>query len=229
MQGRADLLRVLPPPKQLDTDEKGRLLLKSFYKWELMVTKKILQKEITSLKLLYANPTASHRIEEDKWVCSSRSGYEVFCFPKPSPSFIWEGKIVVEGMGKLGLVTDIDEYGNGYYIIFDVSHGLVHIRAWGYNPANERQNFIFNEIQSNLFTKQDYSSFYFKLIRYGSYIELSVDDVVKLTLIDYTYCGNNIGLYSASSVISLQESVVKIIPEPEEEYASQEETQKMLL
>jgi beta-fructofuranosidase len=229
MQGRADLLRVLPPPKQLDTDEKGRLLLKTFYKWELMVTKKVWQKEITSLKPLYANPTAAHRIEEDKWVCSSRSGYEVFCFAKPSSSFIWEGKIVIEGMGKLGLVTDIDEYGNGYYIIFDVSHGLVHIRAWGYNPTNERQNFIFNEIQSNLFTKQDYSSFYFKLIRYGSYIELSVDDVVKLTLIDYTYCGNNIGLYSASSIISLKESVVKIIPDPEEEYASQEETQKMLL
>lgn len=228
MQGRVDLLRVLPPPKQLDTDEKGRLLLKSFYKWETMVTKTIPQKDVRELRVLYANPTAAYRIEEDKWVCSSRSGYEIFSFQKPSGSFIWEGKINIEGMGKLGLVTDMDEYGNGYYIIFDMSHGLVHIRAWGYNAANARQNFIFNEIQSNLFTKKDYSSFYFKLIRYGSYIELSIDDEVKLTLIDYTYCGNNIGLYSASSVISLQNSVIKILPEPEEEYASQEETQKLL-
>lgn len=228
MQGRADLLRVLPPPKQLDTDEKGRLLLKSFYKWETMVTKTILQSDVPKLTSLYANPTAAYRIEEDKWVCSSRSGYEIFSFQKPSGSFIWEGKINIEGMGKMGLVTDMDEYGNGYYIIFDMSHGLVHIRAWGYNAANARQNFIFNEIQSNLFTKKDYSSFYFKLIRFGSYIELSIDDEVKLTLIDYTYCGNNIGLYSASSVISLQNSVIKILPEPEGEYASQEETQKLV-
>ena len=44
---------------------------------------------------------------------------------------------------------------------------------------------------------------------------------------DYTYIGNGIGLYSSSSVISLQNSVVKVLPDPEEEYASQEEAQKL--
>ena len=44
---------------------------------------------------------------------------------------------------------------------------------------------------------------------------------------DYTYCGNGLGLYSASSVISLQNSMVKILPDPEEEYASQEEAGKI--
>jgi beta-fructofuranosidase len=44
---------------------------------------------------------------------------------------------------------------------------------------------------------------------------------------DYTYSGSGIGLYSASSVISLQDSMVKILPDPEEEYASQEEAQKI--
>jgi len=42
------------------------------------------------------------------------------------------------------------------------------------------------------------------LISYGNYIELSIDGFVKLTLMDYTFAGNYIGLYSASSVISLQ-------------------------
>jgi beta-fructofuranosidase len=44
---------------------------------------------------------------------------------------------------------------------------------------------------------------------------------------DYAYTGNGIGLYSASSVISLQDSVVKVLPDPEEEYASQEEAGKL--
>jgi len=48
---------------------------------------------------------------------------------------------------------------------------------------------------------------------------------VKLTLMDYTYSGNYMGLYSASSIISLQASVLKILTAPEEEYASQEEAQ----
>lgn len=62
---------------------------------------------------------------------------------------------------------------------------------------------------------------------YGNYLELSIDGKVKLTLIDYSYTDNIIGLYSASSIISLHESVFKKLPHPEEEYGSQEEAQKL--
>jgi beta-fructofuranosidase len=225
--GKVDSLRVLPPPKELDTDSKGRLVLKSYYRWERMVKKTILQEELAAPIHLFANPTASSDIEPGKWTCGSRSGYEVFCFQRPSESFIFEGLLTVEGMGKMGLVSDIDDEGNGYFIAFDVSNGLIQIRAWGFNPLNNRQNFIFNTIQSAVFTINENRSFYFKLIRYGSYIELSVDSVVKLTLMDYTYSGKGIGFYSASSILSLQEVTVKILPDPEEEYASQEEEQKL--
>ncbi|MBS1746243.1 MAG: glycosyl hydrolase family 32 [Bacteroidetes bacterium] len=226
-QGRVDLLRVLPPPKQLDTDEKGRLLLKSFYKWELMVTDTIVQKDMPELKLFFKNKTASCEHDDGKWICGSRSGYEVFYFDRPSSSFIWEGQINVEGMGKLGLVSDVDNDGSGYYFSFDVNNGVVRIRAWGYNPANDRQDFIFNDIQTNVFSVKQ-TSFKFRLIRYGNYIELAIDDVVKLTLMDYTYSESKMGLYSSSSVISLEQSVFKILPDPEEEYADPTEIQKLL-
>ncbi len=225
--GKIDALRVLPPPKQLDTDNKGRLLLKSYYRWEKMVTKTMQQHEMGTMDHLLKNPTASSTIEPDKWTCGCRSGYELFCFMKPSLGFIWEGVLTVEGMGKLGLVSDIDADGNGYFISFNVSNGQVLIRAWGFNPLNTRQNFIFTDIQSGFFTPNEQNTFHFRLIRYGHYIELSIDGVVKLTLMDYTYSGDRIGLYSASSIISLQHSVVKILPDPEEEYASQEEAQKI--
>ncbi len=65
------------------------------------------------------------------------------------------------------------------------------------------------------------------MVHYGNYIELSMDGEVKLSLIDYTFSGEGIGLYSASSAISLQNSVVKILPDPIDEYASQEESQKL--
>lgn len=226
--GKIDALRVLPPPKELDTDERGRLLLKSYYRWDKMTTKTIQQNDFPESTTIFGNKTASISIQPGKWICGSRSGYEIFCFEKPSAGFIWEGVLTVEGMGKLGLVSDLDKEGNGYFISFDVSNGLVQIRAWGFNPHDNRQNFIFNNIQSNVFAVNSHKSFHFRLIRYGHYIELSIDGIVKLTLIDYAYSGEMLGLYSASSVISLQESFIKVLPDPEAEYASQEEAQKIL-
>lgn len=219
-QGRVDLLRVLPPPKQLDTDDKGRLLLKSFYRFELMVTRSVLQEEIPDVNMFLENPTASAKLEANSWQLESRSGYEVFCFERPSFSFIWEGCLRTEGLGKFGIVSDMDKHGNGYYIIFDIDHGLVTIRSWGYNPANERQNFIFTDMQSNVFNTQNSECLHFKLIRYGNYIELSINGLVKLSLMDYAYQSNFIGVYAASAAVVLQDSVIKTIPDPEEEYAS---------
>jgi beta-fructofuranosidase len=222
--GKIDTLRVLPPPKELGTDERGKLVLKSYYRWEQMVQRIISQREIGEVKQLFSNSTATSSIQADKWTCGARSGYELFYFEKPSTCFIWEGILTVEGMGKLGLVSDMDSEGSGYFISFDVVNGIAQIRSWGFNPLNNRQNFIFNNIQSGIFKAT--RSFHFKLIRYGHYIELSIDGAVKLTLMDYTYSGKYMGLYSASSVISLQNSAVRILPEPEGEYASQEDAQK---
>ncbi len=225
--GKIDALRVLPPPKELDADDKGRLLLKSYYRWQQMVIKTLQQDEFGEIVHLLSNLTATSDILPGKWTCGSRSGYEVFCFQKPSAGFIWEGTLTIEGMGKLGLVSDMDHDGNGYYISFDVANGLLQIRAWGFNPLNNRQNFIFTDIQSGVFNINGDKSFRFMLIRYGNYIELSIDGEVKLTLMDYTFSGTGVGLYSASSVISLHDSTLKILPNPKDEYASQEEAGKL--
>ncbi len=224
--GKIDALRVLPPPKEIDTDKQGRLYLKTYYRWNEMVLKTIEQNDIKNVEHVLSNPSSSSATEPGKWTFGSRMGYEIFSFEKPSSSFIWEGILTVDGTGKFGLVSDMDKEGNGYFISFDISHGLTQIRAWGFNPENVRQNFIFNNIQSGFFNTDGKNSFHFRLIRYGHYIELSVNDVVTLTLMDYTYTGIGIGLYSASSVITLQQSVVKTLPNPEDEYASQKEAQK---
>ncbi|HTE09799.1 MAG TPA: hypothetical protein VK645_02500, partial [Chitinophagaceae bacterium] len=163
--GKIDALRVLPPPKQLDTDDKGRLLLKSYYRWQQMVVKTLQQDELGKPEHLLSNPTASSNIETGNWTVGSRSGYEIFCFEKLSPGFIWEGLLTVEGMGKFGLVCDMDREGNGYFISFNITSGQVQIRAWGFNPLNNRQNFIFHDIQSGFFTPNETKSFQFKLIR----------------------------------------------------------------
>lgn len=214
--GRIDSLRVLLPPKQLDTDKDGRLILRTYHYWQKIATQNI---GIQNLQPLFNNTTAQIKGEDGKWVCGARSGYEVFQFEKPANNFIWEGDIKVEGMGKLGLVSDVDEEGSGYYFSFDVKQGHLQLRAWGHNPHDNKTNFTFITLQDNVFALNDDLCYRFRLIRYGGYIELSIDDIVKLTLVDYKYNGNRIGLYSASSVISLDNSSIKILPEPKGEYA----------
>ena len=129
----------------------------------------------------------------------------------------------MEGLGKGGLVLDADDDGNGYFISFDFVSGYVSIRNWGFNPDDVKNNFAFNNLQSNQFKprKSDYS-LHFKLIRYGSYIEFSIDGEIKLTLIDFSNHSKNLGLYSCSSLMSLEHAVIKELPRPVDEYASEE-------
>jgi len=215
-------LRVLPPPKELSVDKKGRLLLKSFYRWNEKVQREIPQNEFSRPKLLFSNATAVLTQSDNQWLMECRSGHELFCIAKPGPSYIWEGIMRLEGMGKCGLVVDADEEGNGYFISVDYVYGLLQIRSWGFNEADTHHNFIFENLQTSNFKPPRDRTVKFKLIRYGHYIELSIDDVVKLTLIDYRYSGPLIGLYSSSSVISLEDSKLYLLSDPESEYAAQE-------
>lgn len=216
--GSINSLRILPPPKELDTDKEGRLVLKTFYRWTEKITETLPGDVIKFSKNLFGNPTASIKKNEDEWTLSSRSGYEIFCFKKPSHSFIWEGEMAIEGMGKLGLVSDMDEEGNGYYYSLDAVSGLLQMRAWGFNPDDNKSNFKYLSLQDNVFTTNANAKYHFSLLRYGSYIELSIDGIVKLTLIDFLYDGDFIGLYSSSSSISISNSVIKMLPDPEDEY-----------
>jgi beta-fructofuranosidase len=131
-------------------------------------------------------------------------------------------------MGKCGLILDGDEDGNGYFISLDFVYGLIQIRSWGFNETDNHKNFIFENLQTNQFNTSQEHKLDFKLIRYGHYIEFAVNEVVKLTLIDYRYQGSLIGIYSSSSVISLTNSLLYSISEPESEYGAQEsQVQKM--
>lgn len=214
--------RALPPPKELAVDEDGKLYLKSFYKWDEKVKTTYTQAAFPEIKLSYGNSTARFDEMGGKWWMASRSGYELFTFEKMSDSYIWEGTLKMEGMGKCGLVLSQDEDGSGYYLSLDFKSGYVQIRAWGFNEADPQNNFVFKNLQTNQFVVNPNYEVRFKLIRYGHYIELSIDDVVKLTLIDYKYNESRIGFYSSSSIISLKNSLYKVLETPLAEYATVE-------
>lgn len=219
--GNVNTHRVIPPPKQLDVDDNGRLLLKTYHYWETIYQKTIFQKDFPIPTAILGNPSADLTfIDENKWRCSCRSGYEVFCFEKPVDNFVWEGTLTVEGMGKTGFVIECDGEGTGYYISIDFINGFVQFRAWGFNEKDVKNNFIFENIQTNQFEIQENRQINFKIIRFGNYYELSINEIVKLTLLDFKYNEGKIGVYVCSVIISLSDSRIHVIPEPENEYAT---------
>lgn len=211
--------RVLPPPKEVAVDKKGRLYLKSFYGWNNNIQSTIHQPDFADVIPTFKNGSASMEVQDNKWTFQSVSGYEAFAFQKPANNFIWEGELYLEGMGKSGFVLNIDDDGNGYFISMDFVNGYVQIRRWGFNPDDHLNNFKFDNLQTGLFKPPPDRKIRFRLISYGYYIELSIDDRVILTLVDYQFEGDLIGLYSASSILSLSDSQIHILGEPETEYA----------
>jgi len=211
--------RVLPPPKELDVDQEGRLYLKTFYGWNENILQTFQQIEFADVIPVLKNGTGNMEITDEKWTFSSISGYEIFAFQKPGGSFIWEGTLHLEGMGKSGFVLNIDDNGNGYFISMDFVNGYVQIRRWGFNPDDFLNNFKFDNLQTGLFKPSSDRKVHFRLITYGYYIELSIDGRVILTLVDYQFEGEMIGLYSASSIISMSDSQIHLLAEPETEYA----------
>ena len=122
-------------------------------------------------------------------------------------------------MGKTGFVVECDDDGTAYYISIDFVNGFVQFRAWGFNEKDVKNNFVYENIQTNLFEIVENKQIYFKIIRYGNYYELSINEVVKLTLLDFKYNDGKIGIYVCSAVVSVSESKIHVIPEPENEYA----------
>lgn len=218
--GNVNTHRALPPPKELDVDEEGRLYLKSYYRWNDKIVNSWKQSEYTKPQPIFANPTATFVIKNDhSWMLKSRSGYEFFVTPKVSKNYIWEGKLILEDLGKTGFVLECDTEGSGYHISLDYENGFVQFRKWGYNPLDNQNNFVFENIQTNQFAIPENRELEFKLVKYERYFELSINGVVKLTLLDFEYNHEYIGIYSCSSTVLLQNSIFHELDEQDSEYS----------
>ena len=215
--------RIITPPKQLIIDTKGQLALISFYKWKEKVTRSVYQKKFSKIETLLHNPTSTTIETSSEIVVSTKSGYEVFGCKNPFKSFIWEGELILYCLGKCGLVFNSDCNGNGYYISFDFLNGFVKIRQWGHNDKDVTNNFVFKNLQINQFEHDKHKRIKFSLISFGSYIELSINGFVKLTLVDSMFSGGFIGLYCCSATAGLKNSVLRKLSEPETEYAKDRE------
>jgi beta-fructofuranosidase len=205
--------RTLPPPKELRRDAGGRLELVSYHRWD--------EKKRRARTLAHEhfrphleNAAAGSAGEGDSFRFFSRCGYEVFTASEEDGAWIWEGELRVIQQGRCGLVFGLDDQLNGYFISLDATHGLTVIRAWGSRPERVFQNFVYEDLQFAPFPANPDGRYAFRLLRWGSYIELSLDGVVRLTLVDARFKGRNLGVYVESAEVALSTSVVHSLEPP---------------
>ncbi len=76
-------------------------------------------------------------------------------------------------------------------------------------------NFVYNNLQTNVFNVTPNLEYHFKLIHFGDYIELSINGQVTLSLIDKTYNHRYVGIYVESAEVELSDSKLCALIEPQ--------------
>jgi beta-fructofuranosidase len=205
-------VRTLPPPKELRPGLHGGLELVSYYRWaEKIRSSHPVAPE--SFRACLGSPTARTVPGDDALLVSCRCGFELFVFPVDEPAWIWEGDLEVHHQGQCGLVFGLDDQLNGYYVALDAVRGSAQLRAWGSRPERAFRDYVYEDLQSATYPPGP-GPLRFRLIRWGSYIELSIDGVVRLTLVDARFKGRNLGVYVESAELSLAGQALHALEEP---------------
>ena len=208
--------RAFPPPKQLIQNSEGELKLTSYWRWKEMEGNRSSLSDLP-FRTELNNPTSEAVYINEALILKSVSGYEIFSFLNAYSHFSWEGKLQIVHRGKCGLVFNLDDGLNGYFISLDAIRGIAQIRGWGARPDRIFKDYTYHHLQDNEFSTNSDMLYAFKLIRWGSYIELSLNGIVVLSLINSHFNGSRIGFYTESVGLKITESVLYEINEPSSE------------
>ncbi len=196
---------MLPPPKRLEVEANGELVLRSFSGFDDQVERRLEVTELTPLERQdHPRPVQPARFGPERF--GSDSAFKLFTLRGTYQSFRLRGRLRFEGHGKCGLAFRLDERGNGYFVGLDLIKGLAMLRAWGEldRPSLDR-SFDYQPLQSNYFVSDRSGQVDFELIAYGRYLELSLDGRVLLTLADDRFDQGAVGLYTESAWLCLEE------------------------
>lgn len=214
--------RYFCPPKELETDASGRLILRSLRNWQDKISTTIPWESMRSARSLLGNAAATIAHTKTSLRMVSRSGYELAGLENPFSDFIWRGTLIIHELGKIGLVFNADDGGDGYYIHLEPLRNAVQIRAWACRPENIHKDYLFEDLQTHSIPPDCGKRFDFELLRYGHYIEFSVDGIVRLSLVDAKFSGPIIGLYGDSTDMELVESELLRLKGAKEDELSQQ-------
>ena len=213
--GREFTKKLLPPPKEIVTGHDGRMKLRSIAAFDRLVTERKKIAEADTLTPLFGNAHAHAEPEEDGVRIACRSGFEAFLLPGEHEEFRLRAEVRLEGSGKAGIVLRLNEEGDGYYLSLDLVAGLAQMRAWSANPTPQfDQSFRFEPLQEAIFRGKGTGPWLIDVVAHGTYLEVSIDSYVVLSLVDESFRTGSVGFYVESAVLFLRDITVEALSRP---------------
>lgn len=214
--GRETVARMLPPPKELVTDRRGRLMLRSFRGFDDLADDAAQITDPGELEPLSGNAHAETAGRDGALHIGCTSGFEAFLLSGMFDDFRLRARITLQGPGKCGLIFRTGPEGDGYYLALDLVKGYAQLRGWGANPHPEFEHaFRYQPLQSGafpaLFGKSDID---IEVITHGMYIEMSINDQVTLSLVDDSYGEGRTGFYTESAELRLEDVRIERLRRP---------------
>ena len=140
---RRDKQNIMPPPKRLAVADDGQLRAVSFEGFEKRIKSVSLPEKLLPLIPLVENQFANWSSDEPAQCLTidSEGGFEGFLFNQQVEDFRFSARLILEGMGKCGLIFRVDrESSDGYYLSLDLLKGVAQLRAWGHVPGGRNEH-----------------------------------------------------------------------------------------
>jgi beta-fructofuranosidase len=222
VNGREYQKKLLPPPKEIVIGPGGRLRLKSFHVFDDLVTNRAEIDAASEFRLMGGNPAAQATAQGEMTFLSCKSGFEAFFLPGQHEEFRLRTEVVLDGAGKTGLVLRATEEGDGYYLSLDLVNGIAQMRAWGANPSPEFDHaFRYEPLQEAQFRGSVQGPWRIEVVAHGTYLEVSIDSYVILSLVDDSFICGAVGFYVESATLGLKNVSIEALSRPMIEHASE--------
>ncbi|MEF9604045.1 hypothetical protein O4J55_17490, partial [Paracoccus sp. PXZ] len=173
-------------------------------------------------RMLCGNPTARAETRDDSLSLGTRSGFEAFLLPGQHDEFRLRAEMTLEGPGKTGLILRASEEGDGYYLSLDCMNGIAQMCAWGGNPTPEFEHaFRYKSLQEARFRSSAHGPWQIEVVAHGTYLELSIDGYVVLSLVDDSFICGAVGFYVESATLGLCGVTLETLSRPVSEHAAE--------
>lgn len=205
---------LMPPPKRIERLDNGHLTVRSF---EGFAGRDGEYLETTQVCPIKQSADGRCIIPRDNSLeLSNEAGFQIFAFEQDLSCFQFNLDLEMRTDGKCGIVFRLDrQTHDGYYFSLDLFKGVAQARAWGTGPDGSGENMMqFRSLQSGYWRSTSTPKARLQLIAFGSYLELSVDGRVVLTLADQSFQSGALGISVESGIAVASNVQLRKLPSP---------------
>lgn len=205
---------VMPPPKRLERQPDGLLRVVSYEELDNWLKDPVDTRCVTQFCEGQGEQFCS--IDGQHLDLKSEAGFQAFVFHEPQKCFRFRGRLMLNGKGKCGLVFRMDpQTRDGYYLSLDLLKGVAQLRAWGTGHDTVGEHMMqFRTLQTGYWYSESVGQAVVQLIAFGSYIELSIDGRVILSLVDQTFSEGLAGVYLETADLDLYDVELRRMRSP---------------